>query len=65
MLDPRALPTLELQIDDFKLNDASLGKLSMSSTRRIDGQEVDHLLINGESGTADLHGYWVGDHPHR
>jgi len=63
MLDPRALPTLELQIDDFKLNDASLGKLSMTSTRRIDGQEVDHLLINGESGTADLHGYWVWGSP--
>jgi uncharacterized protein YhdP len=63
LLDPRSLPTLDLQIADFRLNDAPLGKLSMSSTRRIDGQEVEHLLIDGESGTADIHGYWVWGSP--
>ncbi len=63
LLDPRSLPTIDLQINDFRLNDAPLGKLSMSSTRRIDGQEVEHLLIDGESGSADIHGYWVWRSP--
>ena len=62
-LDPRSLPTINVEITDFKLNDASLGKLSMSTNRRIEGQEVENLLIDGESGSADIHGYWVWGSP--
>jgi uncharacterized protein YhdP len=60
-LDPRALPPLEVQCDDFTYGDATLGTATLSATPGPQGLHFNTLRFDAPNLTLEAQGEWRPD----
>ncbi len=58
--DPRQSPSLDLEIEDLRLNGASIGRLKLVTRPIVDGLLLDRLGIEGKLLTLTGRGSWTG-----
>ncbi|MGH8455981.1 MAG: YhdP family protein [Stenotrophobium sp.] len=56
--DPAQLPLLDLGSDQFRVGDASLGKLTLVTQRIDGGQKISNLQLTGGGTTLNAGGMW-------
>lgn len=58
-LDPRQLPTIDLDVSQLHLNDISLGRLQLKTVRMAEGQRIEQFQTSGAVLRAALSGQWT------
>ncbi|MDJ0928458.1 MAG: YhdP family protein [Gammaproteobacteria bacterium] len=58
-MDPRALPPLQVAVQDFRIGEINFGQLNMEIRPGIDGVTASPLEINGDSFTISGDGAWL------
>ncbi|MCC6207854.1 MAG: TIGR02099 family protein [Gammaproteobacteria bacterium] len=57
--DPRELPAVRLQSQDFRYNDIAFGNLDLAASRQEAGLRLDRLLLSSRHMRIDAKGDWV------
>lgn len=58
LVDPRALPTLELDCESFRYGEIDFGKTSLRTTRVADGQHLESLAFTNDAFQLKATGDW-------
>ncbi len=58
-LDPRAMPALELNLEQLSYNSEPVGSLRLLSSKRPAGLELEHLELRGPRLQVDASGTWA------
>lgn len=59
VIDPRKLPSVELQVDKFELNKKLLGAISLKVRQDYDGLYFDEFLVKGAALEIQGQGSWL------
>ncbi|MCF7222687.1 YhdP family protein [Marilutibacter chinensis] len=59
-LDPAAVPALAIDVDDFRINDAALGKAEFRSHPTASGMRIERLQTRADKQAIDVSGDWTG-----
>lgn len=59
-LDPSALPSLALDVDDLRVGQASLGQTTLRTRKLPSGLRVDTLRMRSPQQKLDINGDWTG-----
>ncbi|MDT8385709.1 MAG: YhdP family protein [Gammaproteobacteria bacterium] len=56
--DPRAVPALDIRVDDFRFQNSRFGKLRLETTRVADGLRIEQLVLRPQATTVTARGGW-------
>ncbi len=58
-VDPRELPPLQIKSADTRLGKATLGRMELLTTRRLNGMSIDSLNLDSTTANIKLRGRWL------
>ncbi len=63
--DPRSIPALDVEVDDFLWNGTSIGRLALKTRKQAQGLELRVLEVNGADLELQASGQWKMADAHR